>query len=116
MSIQLRWGLRGTADSQKVYRDTSPLDRASLPAALATLGATDVSYLDETATAFETTYYYIIETIEGADSVLSEQRSITTAADVVVGGDGYNVNDGAGGFEAYNVNDGSGGFEPYNVA
>ena len=115
MSIQLRWGLRGTADSQKVYRDTSPLDRTSLPAALATLGATDVSYLDETATAFETTYYYIVETIEGADSVFSEQRSITTAADVVVGGDGYNVNDGAGGFEAYNVNDGAGGFESYEV-
>lgn len=80
MAIQLRWKLRSVATSQKVYRATSPLDRDALPAALATLANTDTAYLDSTATAFSTTYHYLLETILGADTVHSAQVSVTTAA------------------------------------
>lgn len=81
MTIRLTWIPRITADSQQVYRSTATFDKDSLPSVLATLGATDTEYLDETATIADQDYYYAIGTVSGANVALSQVVMVTNVGD-----------------------------------
>lgn len=72
MSITLTWGAANAAlaDSIKIYRATTPLDVNSLPAALATIAGSATSYADTTAVR-NTTYYYAVGHVRGANELLS---------------------------------------------
>jgi len=72
MTIKLKWQNRVTADEIRVYRSTSPFGRDNLPAVLATLGATEKEYLDETATSGGATYYYMLGVVSGSNEALSD--------------------------------------------
>lgn len=75
MSVLLEWSPTVIGDSQKVYRSTSTFNHDNLPSILATIGASDHSYDDTTAT--NETYFYAIETILGTRSILSSVEKIT---------------------------------------
>lgn len=68
MDTVLNWtnlGVPGTFVT-KIYRGTAPLDRANLANPIATLSAGESTYTD-TTTVRDTLYYYVFETITGAD-------------------------------------------------
>jgi hypothetical protein len=68
MDTVLNWtnlGAPGTFVT-KIYRGTAPLDRANLANPIATLSAGENTYTD-TTTVRDTLYYYVFETIVGAD-------------------------------------------------
>lgn len=64
------------AEGIRVYRGTSPLDFANLPAALATIGPTATSYTDTTVLK-DQTYYYVFEVFKGTDVVRTSNIKAT---------------------------------------
>lgn len=75
MSIRLTWRNpnAATADSVVIYRDTTPIPAATLPAPLVTLAGDAVSY-DDTTVVRGVVYYYRIAMFKDADFVLSDNR------------------------------------------
>lgn len=94
--IKLTWNPRVAAEGQRIFRDTSPLDTAALPTALATLGAGVGEFLDVSAPA-ETQLYYAVETYVGSFKTYAF-LSILTDADG--GGAQTLVNEDPRGFRA----------------
>jgi hypothetical protein len=66
-----------TSITVKIYRGTSPLDRANLTGLLATLSAGETTYTDNTALR-GVTYYYVFETISATDRTVSPNYPIVT--------------------------------------
>lgn len=76
MAILLSWKNPNTADvAIKIYRSTSPLDTAALPAALVTLPGDAKTYTDETATG-SVPYYYVVEATNGTTRIFAKSPSI----------------------------------------
>lgn len=61
----------------KIYRGTSPIDRANLTGLLATLSAGETTYTDNTALR-GVTYYYVYETTSATDRTVSPNYQIVT--------------------------------------
>ncbi|MHA3062072.1 discoidin domain-containing protein [Acinetobacter sp. ANC 4636] len=70
-SVNLTWDAVGQIDSYKVYRSTSPMNPASLPAPLAT-GITAKSYSDATISQ-GSKYYYRVGAVKNGIEKLSEE-------------------------------------------
>jgi hypothetical protein len=82
MSYRLTWANDPTAEATLIYRDTAPLDPASLPAPLAVLNAGVAQFIDA-GVADWTRYYY---RIESRRYVLGEESAVS--AEVAFGYDG----------------------------
>jgi len=66
MAILLTWtDTNSVEEGYKIYRSLTPMNPASLPAPIATLGAGVTSYIDSTA-APNTTYYYRVAAFLGS--------------------------------------------------
>lgn len=75
MKNTLKWKNRTTMPfTIKIYRGTSPLDRANLTNPIATLTNGETSYDDEVTRG--SLNYYVIETIKGAEKVPSNNFSV----------------------------------------
>lgn len=85
MGINVKWSPRTIGTAQNIYRSTEPFGPDSLPAVLAELPATDMDYEDSTAVE-GVLYYYAIEVVLGARSILSQVVS-------AVGGAGPDIPD-----------------------
>lgn len=78
MSVRLNWNNRSEGDSVKVYRDTARFDFAGRPAALVTLAADAMTYLDETAPA-GTQLFYAVSAVSGASEAMGGIIEVNTA-------------------------------------
>lgn len=81
-SVNLTWAADGNIDSYNIYRSTSPMNIASLPAPLAT-GITTKSYSDTTA-ANGTKYYYRVASVAGSTNKISSEISVSTVTNPVL--------------------------------
>lgn len=80
MKIDLTWKNRNASDTGiNIYRSTAPFDRSNLPAVLASLPRTALTYSDTTVVR-NTLYYYRIENVNANDSALSQQMAILAQA------------------------------------
>lgn len=70
----------------EIFRGTLPLDRANLPAPIATLTTHVTSWIDETAVK-GTTYYYVFKTTGALDSKISRNVKVLAQDDKGVGDD-----------------------------
>lgn len=75
-SVNLTWEADGNIDSYNIYRSTSPMNIASLPAPLAT-GITTKSYSDTTV-AVDNLYYYRVGSIKNSIEKVSNEFVIET--------------------------------------
>jgi len=75
-SVNLTWDADGNIDSYNIYRSTSPMNIASLPAPLAT-GITTKSYSDTTV-AVDNLYYYRVSSIKNSIEKVSNEFIIET--------------------------------------
>lgn len=97
MSITLSWHRRAPSGlTQRIYRSTAPFDSATLPTVLASLTNGETSYRD-VDDFVSGTYYYMIEVVDGANSVYSQlvnvNYSVKQAALPSPGLTAYAVND-----------------------
>lgn len=77
MALRLNWkNPNGFPTTVEIYRGDAPLDRANLPAPLATVPPGTLSWVDTTA-AFDATYYYVFVTKTATDRVVSMNKEIT---------------------------------------
>jgi hypothetical protein len=81
MSINLKWVPRVTAATQEIYRSENPFNENSLPAALATIGASDTDYIDGTTSA-GVFYYYAIAAVSGSRIALSSVVGVLETGDL----------------------------------
>lgn len=74
MSVRLSWGSQNAAiaESVKVYRSATPMDPNALPAPLATLAGSAVTYDDDTIVR-NTTAYYRVGIVRGTEEMLSPE-------------------------------------------
>lgn len=74
MSVRLSWGSQNAAiaDSVKVYRSDTPMDPNTMPAPLATVAGSAVTYDDDTIVR-NTTAYYRVGIVRGAEEMLSPE-------------------------------------------
>lgn len=81
MGIRLTWQNNSAlSDAAEVYRSATPMDVGSLPAPLATLAASAVSY-DDTSAVDGQTYYYRVAAVRGSSRAVSaELQVIVTSA------------------------------------
>lgn len=80
MNLKLKWtNLNTVPVTVKIYRGTSPVDRANLGTALVTLTAGEVEWTDTTAVR-NTTYYYVFETLTATDRSVSQNQKIVATA------------------------------------
>lgn len=76
MSIKISWVNRNTqAVTTTIYRGDAELDRANLPAPLATLTAGETQYVDQTAVQGNT-YYYVFKTTSGSETIISRNQKL----------------------------------------
>lgn len=72
MELKIKWVNPNTSNvTIKVYRGTSQLSKAALPAAIATITEPGVTEWIDTTAVWGVTYYYLIETTNGTNSVYS---------------------------------------------
>jgi hypothetical protein len=77
MTIRLTWTNPNTAsDSVTIYRDTNPINPASLPAPLATITDGSTTYDDSNNLVRNTLYYYAFSVNKNGDASLSAQKVI----------------------------------------
>lgn len=76
MSIRLTWKNTNSVQvTVRIYRGDTELDRANLPAPLATLIAGETQYVDQTAVQGNA-YFYVFETIGAKDRVVSRNYQL----------------------------------------
>lgn len=84
-TMKLDWtDNNGGAYSTRIYRSTSPMNPASLPAPLATVAAGVVTYNDTTVTPGNT-YYYRVAAVNGATLAVSAEISQYAGTPLVPG-------------------------------
>lgn len=77
MKIIVRWTDRNSSeDGTRIYRSESPMNPASLPAPLATVGPGITSY-EDTNVVRGKTYYYRFESFKGTDTALSNELTVS---------------------------------------
>lgn len=81
-TVNLKWLPRFEADHFRIYRSTSLIDPASLPAALVELGPNSSFYTDTTA-ELSTRYFYLLAAVVGSP----EQVAFTEQVQIWTGGD-----------------------------
>lgn len=88
MTVTLNWHRRAPGTLvQRLYRDVAPFDSATLPAVYQTLSNGETSFQDR-GVLDTGTYYYLVETVNGAEKVYSELAVVN-----------YALADGQGGVE-----------------
>jgi hypothetical protein len=76
MNLKLKWTNLNTGSiTVKIYRGTTPVDRANLGTALVTLSAGETEWIDTTVVR-GTTYYYVFETITPNDRAVSQNKTV----------------------------------------
>jgi len=74
MPLKLTWKDRNVAsDGTRIYRSTAPMNPASLPAPIGTVGPGVMEFVDETLEQNKV-YYYRFESFKGADKTLSDEK------------------------------------------
>jgi len=74
MPLKLTWKDRNVAsDGTRIYRSTAPMNPASLPAPIGTVGPGVMEFVDETLEQNKV-YYYRFESFKGTDKTLSNEK------------------------------------------
>lgn len=78
MTVRLTW-VDNNADEtgHQIYRSTSPMDPAALPAPIATLAA-DVTTYDDTTAPADTDCYYRVAAVRNGGLAVSSESMINT--------------------------------------
>lgn len=89
MTVRLTW-VDNNADEtgHQIYRSTSPMDPAALPAPIATLAA-DVTTYDDTTAPADTDCYYRVAAVRNGELAVSSESMINTGTGDVVETDLY---------------------------
>jgi|GEM_PF-2740246 len=82
MTVRLTWVDNNVDETgHQIYRSTSPMDPAALPAPIATLAA-DVTTYDDTTAPADTNCYYRVAAVRNGELAVSSESMINTAGNI----------------------------------